>query len=468
MKKTNLAKNTLLLSIGTLLNKGLTFLMIPFFSSWLTIEDYGIFDLISTYITLFIPLIGLALTESLFRFSLDTDSEEAKKDFVSTSFAVFTFNIFIVSIVAILLHILNIWNLSLYVCLLLIGEVYMTYFSGYLRSTKKLGFYSIANIISTIFIAIFTTVFIKILNMNLTGIILGYGIGYILGNLTTITYTQFWNKVSFKNVKLSVAIKMLKYSYVLIPNSISWWIINVSDRSIINIFLGASFNGIYAIASKIPNFCTSMFSVFNISWQETAIDMLNTENRDKYYNSVYNKMFILLVTLCSFVLSIQFILFNYIFDLKYYSAHLYTSILILSTIFSTISIFFGGIQISLKNPKVNGISTVVGAISNIIIHLALVKFIGLYAAAISTLLSQIIVCVIRKIYLNKEVNIAIDKKNYLYLIMFIYLGICVYYNSYISIYINFANMLVATLIFGYACKDYIRNLAKKIGGKKNA
>ena len=74
MKKNNLLKNTVLLSIGAILNKGLVFLMIPFFSSWLSTEDYGTFDLITTYITLLIPIIGLSLTESLFRFSLDTNN----------------------------------------------------------------------------------------------------------------------------------------------------------------------------------------------------------------------------------------------------------------------------------------------------------------------------------------------------------------------------------------------------------
>lgn len=462
MTKNNLTKNTLLLSIGTLLNKGLTFVMIPIFSSWLTTEDYGTFDLISTYVTLFIPLIGLSLTEALFRFSLDTNSEDDKKDYVSTSFAVFLFNSLIAIIVAFILYKTGIWKMSIYCCFLLIGEVYMTYFNNYLRSIKKLSFYSFTSIISTIFIAIFTTIFIKIYNMNLEGIILGYGLGYCIGNVITIIYTKFWKKISFKNIKFSVAKKMLKYSYVLIPNSISWWIINVSDRTIINIVLGATFNGIYAIASKIPNFCTSLFSVFNISWQESAIETINSKDRDEYYNKVYNKMFVILVTLCCWVLSIQFILFNYIFDNRYYSAHLYTSILILSTIFSTISIFFGGIQISLKNPKVNGMTTVVGAISNIVIHIILIKFLGLYAAALSTLLSQAIVCYMRKKFVNKEIRLEIKKQNYGYILFFVYLAVCVYFCDKINISINFINLVISTIVFIYACKNYIIKLLEKV------
>ena len=48
MKKSNdsLAKNTILLSIGTFMTKGLSFIMVPIFSRWLSTEDYGTFDLL--------------------------------------------------------------------------------------------------------------------------------------------------------------------------------------------------------------------------------------------------------------------------------------------------------------------------------------------------------------------------------------------------------------------------------------
>ncbi len=464
MKKNNLAKNTLLLSIGTILNKGLTFIMIPLFSSWLSTEDYGTFDLISTYVTLVIPLIGLSLTEALFRFSLDTEDKKEKKEYVSTSFYVFTFNLIISFFICLILYKLNVWNLAFYCLFLLVGEVYMTYFNNYLRSIKKLSFYSFTSIISTIFIAIFTTIFVKVCNMRLEGILLGYGFGYMIGNIITIIYTKFWKEISLKYAKIHVAIKMLKYSYVLIPNSISWWIINVSDRSIINIVLGATANGIYAIASKVPNFCTSLFSVFNISWQESAIETINSKDRDVYYNKVYNKMILILISLCTCVLSIQFILFNYIFDKRYYEAHLYTPILIISTIFSTISIFFGGIQISLKNPKVNGITTVIGASINVLAHIIFIQFMGLYAAAISTLLSQIVVCILRKKYIDKHVKLKVNKGVYPMVILFIYLSICAYFCDRLNLAINTINLLVVVYAFLYVIRDNIKKIIRKTSG----
>ena len=82
MKKSNdsLAKNTILLSIGTFMTKGLSFIMVPIFSRWLSTEDYGTFDLLCTYVTLLIPLIGLASNEALFRFSMDEKARMVKEN----------------------------------------------------------------------------------------------------------------------------------------------------------------------------------------------------------------------------------------------------------------------------------------------------------------------------------------------------------------------------------------------------
>lgn len=114
---------------------------------------------------------------------------------------------------------------------------------------------------------------------------------------------------SWKGIK-----KLISYSYPLIPNSISWWIINVSDRTIINLFLGAASNGIYAIACKIPNLCSNIFAAFNISWQEAATEMIDDKESNSYFNQVYNTMYITLLSLCWGILSCNFILFRWVFD----------------------------------------------------------------------------------------------------------------------------------------------------------
>lgn len=458
--RSSLAKNTVLLSMGTILTKGLSFVMVPFFSRWLTASDYGTFDILCTYVTLLLPIIGLASNDALFRFSMDADTREKKTKYISNCFAIFAINTVILFAILSLCRVVFKWNLALYFFVLAFGEIFNLYLRGYLRAIKRLDVYSFASAVSTVFIAVFTTVFVRVLNIGLEGIILGYGLGYIAGNIVIVVVTQYWSYFNLRTIKFSGMVELVKYSYALIPNNLAWWFINVSDRTVIKMFLGASANGIYAIAYKIPNILSAVFGVFGVSWQQAATESLNDEDRDKYFNSVYNKMIAVLIPLCCGILSLNSWLFNYVFDEKYYEGYLYAPILIGGTLFSTLSQFYGSIQISFKQPKANGVTTVIGAISNLIIHLLFVKYIGLYAAAISTIVSQIVVCILRNRSVAKKVKLRMTKVSYTYFLMYILFSLSAYYIT--NTVFNVATVIGATIIVCYANKDMIVKFKNKI------
>ena len=462
-QKDSLAKNTILLSVGTLMTKGLSFVMVPFFSRWLTTENYGTFDLFCTYVTLLIPLIGLASNEACFRFSMDAKSKEEKAIYISNSFAIYSINSIILLVVLIFCKFVLGWDLALYFFVLAFGEIFNMYFRGYLRAIKHLDIYSFVSAATTVFTAIFVSILVKIAGLGLQGMILGYGFGYILGDIAIVLVTKYWKYLRFKSVSFAGMKELVSYSYALIPNSVAWWFINVSDRTIIKIFLGAASNGIYAISYKIPNILSSVFSVFSVSWQQSATECVNDDDRDRYFSDVYNKMVATLLTLCCGILSLNSWLFNFIFDSKYYAGHLYAPVLIGGTVFATISQFYGSIQISLKQPKENGITTVIGAAANVVIHLALIRFIGLYAAAISTILSEIIVCILRRQRLAKFVTLTLSGQSICYFAVYlVFTGLAYYITNPI---VNVVSVIAATIIVVYANKNFILKFARKLKTK---
>ena len=84
-----LVKNTSILAFGTICTKGIMFFMTPLYTLWLSVGDYGTFDLITTYSSLAVPFVTLAVGEALFRFMLDAKSDESRKMIASTAFAVY-------------------------------------------------------------------------------------------------------------------------------------------------------------------------------------------------------------------------------------------------------------------------------------------------------------------------------------------------------------------------------------------
>ena len=419
MKKESLTNNTILLMIGTICNKGLQFLMIPLFSAWLDTASYGNFDVYCTYISLLTPIVTLSIQEGVFRFSVESEKINEKKVFISNGFIVCTFGLVIVSgillTVSFLYNANNIFPFLLY----FVSEIFSIYLRGVLRALKRLDIYSYsAPIVSgCIFIATYYLVYKS--NMQLSGILLGYGIGTLIGNIIICVAIKITRLISVKYVNLSTIKQLIMYSMPLIPNDISWWVINASDRKIINIFLGAEANGIYALSYKMPSFCAAIFGVFSLSWQQEAIAIINCKERDVRFCKIFNKLLQLLLTFCTLLTAINFIFFYYIFDKRYYEGINYVPLLIAAVMLTSISQYFGGIQISMKKPKENGITTVLGAISNVLIHLLLVRAVGLWAAVISTVIANAIVILSRWSRIKKDISFKLERNIFLLLMVYL-------------------------------------------------
>lgn len=459
MEKDNLTKNTMLLVIGTLLTNLLQFIMIPLFSSWLSPADYGKFDLCITYVSLMLPLLNLASGEAVFRFSIESNEQE-RKAHITNGFVITIGNTVIIA--AILLCVGVVFQKSILISFdfLLVAQSLNSYCQSYLRGIKKLKLYSLGMIVTTAVISISVTYFLLFAEMGLHGIIWGYALGYMIGDFFILIISKYWMYFSVNTISVKGMASLIQYSYPLIPNNICWWVINASDRLLIRYFIGPIGNGLYAIAHKVPNVCASLAGMFNISWQESAAENVHSINRNEYYNSIYNNSIVIITSLCSCVLSFNFFLFDYVFNSQYSEARLYMPILVIAIIFSTISQFYGGIMISLKMPKANGVTTLVSAVVNLLVHVTLVKFIGLYAAAISTLCSNICLCFFRFLYLKKNVCCSIKKKTF----TCICLCMCMFIAAYIEMSLigRLINVCIAAGAFLYINRKALLQILEKI------
>lgn len=455
-----LVKNTAILTFGKICTRGIMFIMTPLFTRWLSQSDYGTFDLIVTYITFLMPIITLECAEAVFRHLLDAKEERDKKSIITNAVVIdligFIICILITAILAISFE--QIRNVAVYFVILLISETVNTLMTMILRGLKMIPTYTIANIVYVVAMIISVTILVKFMNLGLAGIILGYSIGYLVSSIFIIIRSKFLQYVSFKCFDKLMAKRMLKYSLPMIPNTLSWWIVDASDRTIVSSILGSSTNAILAVAHKIPNLCQTIFSVFHMSWQENATETINDKDRDKYYSSIMNNMFVILTSICVLILSGNFIIFKVLFTEEYFSAYYQVPILMMSIVLSMLAQFIGGIYVAKMESKTNGTTTIIAAIINIIVHLALINFIGLYAATISTLVAYISLFIIRYVKVKKEINLKFSKSSYIAAIALIYMVIINYINNMV---LNIANVAVAFIYFFIVNKDNMRKIINK-------
>lgn len=465
MKKSNeLIKNTSIIFVGKFCTQFISFLLVPIYTNFLMTNDYGYIDLVQTYISLLVPIIILRFDSAVFRFLIDErKNENGKNKVISNTIFFSLIQMLLLSVVFI---ILNKWLNINYIIEIMINIIFMSLSSLLLQITRGIGDnigYSIASIISAIVTIIFNIVFIIVFKMNGSSILIASGIA----NVVCSIYLIFRNKI-YKYIKLEYIDKlkfkeMTKYSLPMIPDGLSWWVVNVSDRTIITFIIGASENGIYAVSSKFSNILSSVFQIFNMSWQESASMHIDDEDNIIFFNKVLNIGYKVFFSICTLILVCMPFIFKYIIGNNYREASLYIPILLLGNLYNAISNIIGGVYIAKKNTKLVARTTILAAIINIIINIIMINKFGLYAAAISTLISYVILTIYRYINVKKYMDLKLDKKMLFKTTCFYILSTIIYYcNNLIGDIFNL--LIVCTVCIKINWNEIVKILTK-IGGK---
>lgn len=215
--------------------------------------------------------------------------------------------------------------------------------------------------------------------------------------------------------------------------------INVSDRTIISVMIDASANGIYAVSAKFSNILASIYQIFNMSWQESASIHINSEGKEEFFSGVLNNTYKIFFSICLLLIVVMPFVFNILIGKDYLDAKQYIPILLLSNVYSAVANVLGGIYIAKKDTKSVAKTTIISSIVNIVINLVLIKFIGLYAAAISTLISCIFLYIYRLIGVKKYIKLNVEY-------MFIVISLIIYTISVYLYYINDFKLNIINLI----------------------
>lgn len=462
-REKSLAGNTAILIFGTLCTKGLMFIMTPFFTRWLIQEDYGIFDLLLNYVTLVIPIITLNVGEALFRFLIKEDNEGINT-LVSNTIFVDAIGLTISAIVVFLIYYLKGGSIRVIICffLVLLAETIYNFFNMVMRGLKQMKAFAFANVIYISSMILASIVLVKMLDAGLVGILISYSIGYCVSALFMAFKSSIWNYIHVRNIRFSVLKSMLKYSMNLIPNSVAWWVMNVSDRTIVTLYMGSSYSAILAVAHKLPNLCQNLFGKFHLSWQQSASECIDDTDRDIYFSGVLNSLLKIMCPLVAFMISLNYFFFSFVFTKEYFFGFYIMPIMLISILLYMICQFMGGIYIAKMESNKNGATTTIAMVVNLIVHFGLIKFIGLYAAVVSTFVAYCVLLAVRYIDIRKTVHIRIYKSTLICITLLVYFFIVGYAKNYLIEISNIILALFVAVLFNY---NIVKSIYKLLIGK---
>lgn len=462
MKK-ELFKNTLYIAIGKFSTQVISYLLLPLYTKVLSTSEYGTYDFIVTACIFIVPFVTMLMEDSMFRFLIDAKSREEKNSIMSNTFVYSLTSLAIWSILLLIILNLVSYEYALVFVLYIISCIFITLMNSITRGMGKFKFYSLCNFILSISTIILNVLLITVFNMGANGLLYSTIIANGITSLFMFFKLKIYDSIKFKYVNKSEIKTMLKYSYPLTANSVGWSIINISDRLVITFVLGSGANGIYAIANKFPNILNTFASFFFLAFKENASKALNEIDYKEYYNNmlkIVNNVFVaislLLITVMPFV-------FNIFINEAYMDARNYIPILIIALYYGNLAGYYGSLLIAFKDTKTIGKSTVVGALLNLLINILLIKYIGIYAAVLSTLIANYVTNLYRTVKIKNYINLKKIDYYYLSIVLLILTTIIYYVNN---IYLNILSLLI---VIGYSLfinKDFIISVLNTIKRKK--
>lgn len=462
-----LAKNTVILSVGRLGTQIVQFLLLPLYTALLTQEEYGTVDLFNTYITLLLPLFNWQFDRGLFRFLVDCrDDENQQINLISTVFVCHliqaSFYLVFYAIASRYIH----SPYKIFLALDVLVSIFLNSMLQIARGKGQNGIYALASFLSISLAAVFNVVFLVGFHMGAWGLFGATLLAKVITLIYTVVSYRIWHFLKVRAVNRNTFWKMLHYSIPLIPNSLSWWVISASDRTVITRFLSVSANGIYAVANKFPNFFIGIYTVFDMAWTETVSLHITDEDRDSFLTESVNHIFMFFSCMCIGLIACMPFIFPLFVNQQFAEAYEQIPILIVAMLFRVVVGLYSAIYIALKKTGAVAKTSAGVAIVNLVINLLLISAIGLYAASLSTLVAFAIMAVYRYFDVKKYVRVPLKRS---YVIKIIIVGSVVmgaYYVELGHIWLKLVALFLAVIFSLRENYNFLKSIPTFLKRKK--
>ena len=424
-----LIKNTIIIAIGGISTKLITFLLLPFYTLYLTTVEYGTYDYICNLVWCLVPMTTMLMDESMFRFLIDAKTEEDKKEVVSNSLVIQLLGMILgVFICFIIIKLFN-NRYSIGVIIYYLACCLPVVINPILRGQGNFVIYTLYNSAISLCVAMFFVIGIFVLEVKVTGLLIANALAHIFVSAIIAMYIGVFRYVSLNKCNKNKMSEMFFYSLPLIPNRMYLMITAIIDRFMIVNFLGIAYVGLFAVADKISQIIGAIYGFFATSWQESASRVVKEVNNTIFYTEIYNVTRLLLSSILIALIAYTPLIFKYFISYTFNGSIECIPVLLISVYYYCLAVFFGGILTAIKDTKSIGEIALFAMFSNIIIGILLIKEFGLNGIAISHCVTNYMMFYLRKKNVRKHFVINTNKDLSMYFILFIVLG-CFYQQNF--------------------------------------
>lgn len=430
--------------------------MLPLYTSTLYLpdkSDYGDYTLIYTFMA-FMNLFYLYGMDSAFlRYSYDKKYD--RKDVYATAFFAVGGSAFILSLViffsasASSTIIFGAGDYQFFVkaaALILLFDTFSNLPYLILRVEEKSISYSTIRIIRFLIELMLNIWFLVFLKLGIKGILYANIIAAFINILILLPFQIKYLKGLFKR---AIFLSLIKFGLPIIPNSLAYLVVEISDKYLMRVLLDKEQLGIYSANYKFGSIILFLIIAFRTAWQPFFLKISETNDAKKIYAKVLTYFSLAGVLLVIFVtFFIEYLVAmplpgNFtLLGKSYWSGIQIIPIILTSYLFYGFYVNFTvGVFIT-KKTKLMVIFTGLAAIINISSNFYLMPAFGIMGAAIATLLSYFVMALSIFVANQKIYKINYEFKRIISLLILLFSVLFIYYYFNPDIWIRIAILIV--------------------------
>ena len=432
----NLIKNTTIYAIGDIVPRLLGFISFPILTNYLSPAEYGIVNYINT-LNLFLVVFSVLCLNTyylVFYFRESTD-EDKKKMLGNLSAFIFVVNV----VLSFIIYIIGpfIWQ----------GFDDKIAFFPYIALGVAINFFSVFAILPS---ALFRlqekplpltclNIVRGVLTLALTLILVVQyeykALGILISNLfINIIFAIIFIYITYQNSVICWNWRQIRYglsfSLPLIPGTLSYYLVSMSDRILIEKYLDLNSLGIYSTASTLALLLNIVSFGAYKAFEPYFFRIYGTIDFRRKFEIVHdNFLFILLVGASGIALYSKefFIIFS---SKEFHESFYYVPMILVGVLASSMTLLYSTVITAREKTKISSIISIVGGLFSITMNILLLTKYGLISACITFAISLVLM-LLASIYFS---DIKIPFRRILYAFLFVIWFIGVYY-------INISNLI---------------------------
>lgn len=390
--------------------------MLPILTKTLSIEEYGIWVQLDATVLLVQSFTNLGLSYTLLRFLAGSKDENyIRETFYSILFLILFTNLIASFFIIIFSKFIsatifdnNITITFLLAIITIIGSLNSLFLYFY-RTFEEIKKYSVFTIVQKYLALVLVTTLI----LGGYGVV-GAAIGLLISNIILL-FTMFClilRNIGFKVPNFKHTKEYLSFSLPLIPEYLSNWVLNSSDRYLITIFLGITATAYYAPSYTLGNMLLLCLSPISFILPPALYKNYDLGNLDIVRTILkYSLKYFLAMAIPAFfvlsVLSKQILMILTTEEIAL-NAYYITPLVAFSAILFGVHAIYVEIILLKKKTRITGLMWTISAFINFGLNLILIPYLGLWGAAITTLIAFFFAFIVTIYYSNRWLKFDVD------------------------------------------------------------